>query len=219
MREVILHYKKPKTYRMKKRDLLLLSFLILALTTCRKKPEEKFIMVAGRLLEENSHLPLKGITVNLTETCGGPTSFGSGWAVLETVSTNENGEYLFCTKVSDCGAWKINLNDYPNFNRQYSTNWYTVKPNTKNEPQLNYLYRNATLEIKAKTNVPLNGEDNFSLSLPGIGCKCFELTTDRAKAGTYNQVKWFVTRNHITTSDSASVFCAADIVTTYTILY
>lgn len=75
------------------------------------------------------------------------------------------------------------------------------------------------MTVTATTSNPLGSNDDFFMNLPGIGCRCFQLITERAKGGFYNTITWSVTRNNVTNNFSDNVYCPVDTVKTYTINY
>jgi hypothetical protein len=199
--------------------LLIIIFLFVSITSCKKDKETKKISVAGQVLNELNNSPVSGITISLNESCGS-SSVGnvSGWSTIASTTTDKNGFYSFSLEVSDCSGWKVDVNASPNYSSQYSTSWFNVKPNEQvNKTTL--LYRNATLIVTATTSSPLGPNDDFFMNLPGIGCRCYYETTTRAKGGFYNEITWTVKRNNVTNSFSDTVFCPFNINRTYTINY
>lgn len=189
------------------------------LVSCKKKEEDRMIRVDGTVVNELTGQPIGGLTVSLTESCGGGASLaGSGWAVIRSVDTDSEGRYSFNEKVSDCGGWKVDINATPNYNSSYSTDWFQVRPNEAVR-RTTQIYRNATLHVNAKTNNPLGTGDDFFMNLPGIGCRCSNLTSTRAKGGFKNVITWRVTRNLVQTAYSDSVLCPVDEERTYEITY
>ncbi|MCC6372252.1 MAG: hypothetical protein IT236_14710 [Bacteroidia bacterium] len=192
---------------------------LISIVSCKKNKDTNRITVVGKVLNELNNSPVSGITVSLNETCGSSSlGSGSGWGTLESTTTDSNGAYSFDVEVSDCAGWQVDINASPNYSSNYSTSWFQVKPNEKVD-KTTFLYRNATLMVTAVTSNSLAPTDSFFMNLPGIGCRCSNVSTTRAKGGFYNEITWTVKRNNVTTSFSDTVFCPVDVIRNYTINY
>lgn len=193
---------------------LFIAFFLVS--SCKK---EKYIIVSGRILNEQTKTPINGLSVCLSQTFGS-NSFGSGggWSIIETKTTDNSGVFSFYVKVTEDGEWKVDINATPYYNSKYSTNWFTVYPDTKYSKTI-YIYRNTTLTVNSITNNQLGATDTFYMELPGIACKCDNLTTTRAKGNAYNIISWTVIRNNLTNHFKDSIYCPVDIPSSYTINY
>jgi len=204
---------------MKIRTLLLFCLLSLFVhVSCKKKTADKYILVNGIVLNEQTQKPITGVHVSLNQSTGS-SSLGSGssWNSIATATTDDSGSYSFYVKVGTAAGWKVDINSEP-YDSKYFITWFTVNPD-KEFSQVTYLSRNATLTVKAVTTNPLGTNDYIYINLPGIGCKCDLLTSTRVKGGADNIITWFVYRNNIQTNYSDTIFCPVDSTKFYTINY
>ena len=189
-------------------SLFLLSTIVI-FYGCKKDNPKQTISASGTVLNDPTGKPISNITITLKQASGSSSIGGSGsWFVIDTKTTDNNGNFSFSKEVQGGDGWMITINDY---NSKYLTTWYQIQPNTSSV-QTTYLYQNATLTVTAQTTNPLASGDKFYLNLPGIGCSCFSLTSIRAKAGAYNKITWSVIRNSVTQNFEDTVYCPIDTV-------
>jgi 5-hydroxyisourate hydrolase-like protein (transthyretin family) len=196
--------------------LLIFLSAIVIVSSCKKENAVRTISASGNVLNEQTGKPIPYIIITLKQSSGSTSVGGSdSWTVIETTTTDGNGTFSFVKEIQNSAAWIVSINDYDS---KYFTTWYAVEPDVSSV-KTTYLYRNSTLTVTAQTSDPLASGDDFFINLPGVGCRCSDLTTERAKGGAYNKITWSVTRNNVTENFQDSVYCPVDTVQYFIINY
>jgi len=185
------------------------------LVSCKKEVDQ-YVDVTGQVINEQTGTPIEGISISLESQLGG--SIGSGYqSTADKTITDVNGRYAFYKKVEENTNWSIYINSKP-YDSYYSTDWFTVQGRMKYN-KINRLYINTALSVTSNTTNSLGVNDDLYIEIPGIGCHCGSIETERAKGNSYNIVKWTVTRNNVSTTYSDSLFCNVDTQNGYIINY
>ena len=196
------------------------SFLVflIAVFACESsfEVEDLNIFVTGRIINESTGQPAKGINISLR------IFTGSGWQggsnhVLANARTDDNGIYHLTYRGENTGnGTYLYLNDEP-YDANYSTEYFSIFNGDSYFE--NSLWQNTILTVHMSSQNPLEPR-TYTLWLPGVGTSVETVfTSNRAKGNFYNTVRLNYTRNGMNYEIIDSVYCPINEETDFVLKY
>ncbi len=215
------------------RLLTIICFVLILFSSCSKEQYEP-VTISGTVIDEQQAIPVQNVTVKLKVQKLESGAYNANYSTLMALPTNKDGKFTFTFKASYYASYKLILEKDNYFDKEIEINPdLIVKGQDYNEDY--YITPAAWLSVHILNLYSYDETDSFSYSLSGDLPLCMECCTGtmqtyegmsidntsvcKVKGNSDISIIWTKTKNHITESGIATVFCAVFDTSSYDLSY